>query len=165
PGEKVIRYDDFRMLLDVKGDGRHFLGRPYNCLFWSLLTLAYKKNFEFFYDKKLQVVFDEQSEPVHKIVSVFDEFRRLSSKDFPGLFIPEPTFRRDVDEVPLQAADMLAWLVNRQEVNIERRACDKYSMEALLLSEALSMSKTVFAWDQRRLLSASQDLLQRISAT
>lgn len=158
-----IKNKDFHDFLDLKGDPRHFLGRPYNCLFWTIMTLSYQRNYRFFYDRRLQVVFDEQSEPVHKITSVHDEFVRLASQDFPGLEIPRAIFASDKDEVPIQASDLLAWLVNRQAANMARGTHDDSSLESLFLAQALSMDKTILIWDTRRLAVASQDLLRRLS--
>jgi hypothetical protein len=159
-----VRNDYFHHYLDIKQDKSHFLGRPYNMVFYSLLTIAYRYVCRYHADKELEIILDEQSEPVKKILSVMGEFRRLTFNEFGDIPVGTPRFASDKDEIPLQAADLLAWLVNRDATNAVKQVDRTKLLEAFLLGEALSMPNELMVWDEARFADASRDLVARLTA-
>lgn len=159
-----IPFDGFHRYLDVKQDHSHTLGRPYFCGFYSLLTQVYNHAFHRYADQQLEIVFDEQGgESAQYVLSAMSEFRRLASQRFGDLIIPTPTFQNDKYALPLQAADMLAWLMRRDALNAARGVDRSGRLENLLLGEALSMPKSVVVWNEERLRLASDNLTRRLS--
>jgi Protein of unknown function (DUF3800) len=158
-------HDRFYHQLDVMDNHMHPLGRPYFGCFYSLLASVYKYAFERKFDQRLEVIFDEQGgESQQYILSAMGEFRRLAGQDFTDLVIPTPTFQSDKDALPLQAADMLAWLVRRDALNAQRGVDRTKALESVLLGEALSMPYEKVIWDKAMITKASEDLAKRLNA-
>ena len=156
-------FDGFHSYLDVKDDHSHYLGRAYNAAFYSLLSSVYSYAHLYHADARLEIVFDEQGgEPTARILASMDEFRRIASNDFGDLVIPNPTFRSDSDTLPLQAADLLAWLLHRDAVNAKKGVDRSSLLENLILGEALSMQNKIDVWNRARFELASTDLANRI---
>lgn len=57
------------------------------------------------------------------------EFRRLNAIHFPGLEMLEPEFIPGEDCAPLQAADLLAWLVRKDASNAFNRVDRRWAAE------------------------------------
>jgi hypothetical protein len=85
-----------------------------------------------------------------------DEFRRVAAPEYPGLIIPTPQFQRDTDALPLQAADLLAWLVSRDARNLKNGIARSESLESVLLGEALSMPNSVVVWNESKFRQFSE---------
>ncbi len=159
-----VPFEGFHRYLDVtQKTYSHPLGRPYFMGFFAILIQVYDYAFERRADQRIEVIFDEQGgESEQYILSAMGGFRRIAGQHFSDLVIPTPIFQNDKDALPLQAADMLAWLVRRDAVNgvrgIDRSRC----LENLILGEALSMPNRVFIWGESRLALASQHLSESL---
>jgi hypothetical protein len=160
-----IPFDGFSRHLDVAQDHSHPLGRPYFYGFYALLTQVYQHAFEKRANQPLEVIFDEQGgESSQYVLSAMDQFRKLAGEHFTDLVIPRPHFQNDKRALPIQAADLLAWLVRRDAVNARRRVDRSKRLENLILGEALSMPNSIVVWDEKRLEFASNHLLATLQA-
>lgn len=114
------------------------LNRAYFGAFAAILGVVYGYNYLYRYDCEFEVILDEQGgESKNFLLSTISNFKEIARQEFPGVQINAPTFRSDDDCPPIQAADMLAWLVRREKYKIDK---DEYSeLELLLLNEAVSM--------------------------
>jgi hypothetical protein len=125
--------------------------RPYYFGFFALLADVYRYAFHKRANQRLEVIFDEQGGESQKfILSGMDEFRRVAAPEYPDLIIPTPQFQRDTDALPLQASDMLAWLVSRDARNLRNGIDRSKTLESVLLGEALSMPNSVVVWNESK---------------
>ncbi len=158
-----LPFSGFQEYLDLKGDHAHPLGRPYFVGFYSLLWQVYKHAHLYRADQRIEIVLDEQGgESQRYVLSAMSEFRRLASEKLSHLDIPTPRFKRDQDVPPLQAADMLAWLVRRDALNASKGVDRSKRVENLILGEALSMPYEMLIFDQKRLEVASNQMLRSL---
>ena len=160
-----VPFEGFHYYLDAKQDYSHPLGRPYFFGFYALLVQVYNYAFQRRADQRLEIIFDEQGgESEQYVLSAMTEFRRIAGQHFCDLVIPTPGFQNDKDALPLQAADMLAWLVRRDATNgargIDRSGC----LENMILGEALSMPNSVSVWDEKQLKFASAHLVKSLQS-
>lgn len=155
--------EGFNHYLRVTEDPAHHLSRIYLVLFYSFLSRVYFHAYKYHFDQCVEIVFDEQGGESQKtILSMMDQFREIAGSNFRDLIIPTPAFRTDQDMIPLQAADMLAWLVRREAYN---KSLDKdvdALPEQMLLTGALNMPRDVFVWTEDRLAAASQHLIDTL---
>lgn len=137
--------------------------RIYGMTFYSLMTLVHQHAYKYRYDAPLQVVFDEQGgESQSMILDGIAQFRGLSAGGFPGFEVKTPIYMSD-DGVPgLQAADLIAWLAQRDAVNANRRVERNGLAEAVLLDRALAMPKTMKIWTEEQVKKASEDVAVQI---
>lgn len=155
--------EGFNHYLRVKEDPAHHLSRVYVILFYSFLSRVYKHAYLYHFDQRVEVVFDEQGgESQRSILSMMDEFRDIARSTFRNLIMPSPAFRTDQDMIPLQAADMLAWLVRREAYNKSLGKDVNELPEQMLLTGALDMPRDVFVWTEDRLAGASQHLIDTL---
>lgn len=132
--------------------------RPYFFAFYAMLSQIhlFKKNSQI--PGQLEVIFDEQGgESQEFVLSALGEFEAASVDESP--FASVPLFRSDRDEIPLQAADMLAWLVRRDTFNRDKERDRSQLPESVLLRHVLSIPHYAHYWDERSLESASKHLL------
>lgn len=111
---------------------------------FCLCTLLYQYAYRNHYNQTLEVVFDEgiDGSPLN-FIAAFDFFRDLAKRHFSGLTVPYPVFRSDKDVLPLQAADLLAWLARRDALNVSKRRDRSFLPEKMLLDDALDMPRDV----------------------
>lgn len=135
---------------------KHPAIRPYFFGFYTMVTQVYSFAFRRHYNNRIEVVFDEQGgESQSYILSAMEHYRYIAEKSWGDLVIPNPTFQRDTEALPLQAADMLAWLVRRDAYNAKRKKDRSKLPEALILGEALSMPNFIKLWDDTALEMAA----------
>lgn len=140
--------------------------RTYPFAFNSLLALVCKHMWLRHCDQPLQVLFEEQGDESHKLIlGGMQEFRRLNAIHFPGLEMLEPEFIPGEDCAPLQAADLLAWLVRKDASNAFNRVDRRWAAEAVMLGEVLSIGNTVKVWTEAELEAAATAVAQSITAT
>ena len=92
------------------------------------------------------------------VLGAMYEFRRMAGQRFGDLVIPSPMFRPDHLAPPLQAADMLAWLVRRDASNGSKGVDRSNRLENILLGEALSMPYAKMIFDQPKLEAAARQM-------
>jgi hypothetical protein len=89
--------------------GHHALSRPYMMLFHIAVVVALAEAVHRGYDKKLEMVFDQQDVFKKTIIDGWDDIVRAEEGTRFGAVLPnQPGFRDDMDFVILQAADLLA---------------------------------------------------------
>jgi len=155
-----VPFEGFDRYLDMtQKPYSHPLGRPYFMGFFAILMQVYEHAFQYRADQRIDVIFEEQGgESERYVLSAMESFRRIASQRYGDLVIPTPTFQNDKDALPLQASDMLAWLVRRDAVNAARGIDRSQCLESLILGEALSMPNKIFIWSENRLALASRYL-------
>lgn len=118
--------------------------RPYTHLFYKIQILLYDYLYNLRADCELEVVFDVQGgESEAKILAGMAEFRKLGATRWGELPVSTPSFQRDEVAVPIQAADLLAWLIRRDAMNASRQTDRTQLPESIILGEALSMQSFV----------------------
>ena len=130
--------------------------RAYTGAFWFAMCSVYKYGYDQRFDQPIEVIFDEQGgESMPKILASVDQFREVSAVHFPNYRIPFPQFKEDKDTLPLQAADLVAWLVRRDAYNMQK--ADRMSLpETILLNDAyfdLPHSKVIITENQLEMMS------------
>lgn len=157
-----LPYDAYHHWFATKEAPQFRFLRPYFFGFHSVLTQVYQYAFHNRFNQRVEVIFDEQGgESQRLILNAMDEFRSIADREFPGLVIPTPSFQSDRDALPLQAADMLAWLVRRDALNLQRGREREQLPEALLLGKALSMPSSIVIWDETKIEAAANDAVAR----
>lgn len=144
-----IRFDHFYNCFDPIGDRQDPIGRPYYMGFFSVLSMVYgichKAR-----QKDIEIIFDKQGgESEAYILSNFYEFKKIIEKQFPGLSLHTPMFQDSRAVLPLQAADLLAWLLRRDALNCVRGRDRSQCAEDILLQEALAMPRQIKFFDSR----------------
>ena len=138
-----IRFDDFHKYIDPIGDRSHSMGRAYYFSFFLMLTHVWricetKKSLD------VEVIFDVQGGESEKyIMESFYKFREVSNLYGPDVIVNQPIFRASKTTLPLQASDMLAWLIRRDATNLYRGKDRSKCIENVILGEALSMPHAI----------------------
>ena len=139
-----------------ESDGHHAL-RPYFFAFHSLIVQVVRYVHSQRRERTIEFTFDEQGGESHRaVLSAMDQLRELCAKDFPGVEIVDPVFADDRTCQPLQAADLLAWLVRRDAYNAVQGIDRSNAPEALFLDEAISMHTHFQMWNDDNLEPASR---------
>lgn len=130
--------------------------RAYTQAFWFAMLSVYDYGYRQQFDQKIEVIFDEQGgESAAKILANVDYFRRQAAIHFPQYEVPFPVFREDKTTIPLQSADLVAWLVRRDAYNVD---CPNRSE----LPEALLLQDAYFALPQSTIF-ITEDMLEGMS--
>ena len=117
-------------------------------------------------DQPLQVFFEEQGDESQKLIlNGVKEIRRLNAIHFPGLEMLEPQFIEGKDSAPLQAADLLAWLVRRDACNGFNGIDRNWAAESLMLGEILSVENTIKVWTDTELEMVATATAQSLTDT
>jgi hypothetical protein len=100
------------------------LENPYYLAWRAVITLSIEGSKHLNLNEPIQFVFDDQSEKTN-IIKAWDDFYASVPPDVRARIRGTPSFLRDDDVMPLQAADLIAWWARRQYVK------DKDSMKSL----------------------------------
>lgn len=137
--------------------------RTYPFAFHSLLALICKHSWTYQCNQPLKVVFEQQGdESPTSTLSVMEEFRRLNAIHFPGLEMLDPEFIAGKQCAPLQAADLLSWLVRRDATNSYKRVDRNLAAESLLLGEILYVGHTIKIWTESDLERAASQTARNL---
>lgn len=107
-----LEWSDYRnsILPRLRGPMRN----PFSLLFYGVLDaiILYEKQKGIF-PETVDLDFDEQGEAGHFAILLYPLVKRDPSPDIQAVLGRTPTMLNDINVVPLQAADMLAWNVRR----------------------------------------------------
>ena len=65
-------------------------------------------------DDAIDFIFDDQIDKKHRLIAAWDSFKKMGHPTFKHLMGDTPAFRDDKNVLPLQAADLHAWLVRKR---------------------------------------------------
>jgi hypothetical protein len=140
--------------------------RTYHFAFNSLLGMIYKFMWQHHCNLPLQVLFEQQGDESQKLIlNGMNELRRLNSIHLPGLEILDPEFIPGKNNAPLQAADLLAWLVRRDANNVANSIDRNWAAESLMLGEILSVKNTVKVWSDAGLEKVASEVAHLLTAS
>ncbi len=107
----AVRKDDFDA--EVRGKISKGLDTPYRFLFYRVLTatLAFQKTFGI--NEPVSYIFDEKFHESDIVSSGYADFYNALPEEAQKMIDGRPIHRSDVQAVPLQAADILAWWARR----------------------------------------------------
>jgi Protein of unknown function (DUF3800) len=107
----LVKWDDFRHIFArVKSP----IGRsPYNLVYYSLMAAAVKSMRHFNIEDKIGFIFDEQLHLSDSVQAVYGTVLNNMPSDLRNLIGGRPIHGDDRKYLPLQAADMAAWLIRR----------------------------------------------------
>jgi hypothetical protein len=90
------------------------LDRPYFLSFFGIMARLLRLTRQLSLDDRIEFVFDTQgNESVALLTVEYEKFIALAPPELQGLSGGPPTFRKDEEARPLQAADMIAWHARR----------------------------------------------------
>ena len=132
---------------------------PYMMLFIAMaIQIAQIQNFRA--DKStVDLIFDQQSQIERSVAALYQGLKEMQSDDLRARMGGMPLFRSDLEVLPLQAADMLAWHVRRETRDGEFRPRSR-EMELLI-----SNGKHYYVHVDDRSLSRMGDGMARLEGT
>jgi hypothetical protein len=65
-------------------------------------------------DDAIDFIFDDQIDKKDRLIAAWDSFKKMGHPTFKHLMGDTPAFRDDKNVLPLQAADLHAWLVRKR---------------------------------------------------
>lgn len=140
--------------------------RPYHFAFHSIQLLIADYIYRWRDDKDFRVIFDEQGgESARILLNAVDRSKAFAATKRPHMRMPIPTFETDLDAIPLQAADMLAWLSRREDYNHRKSVDLEQTAESLWLNQALSMPHKNKLMGDDVLETAAKVMTQQLRAT
>ncbi len=152
-----IPFQSYDRWFDLGQAGQHRALRPYFFGFYTMLSQVYFVAQRSSMREKIEVVFDEQGgESQSFLLSNVEVFRDIVNSDFSDLIVPTPSFQNDKVALPLQAADLLAWLIRRDAFNAHAGRDRLKTPEAVLLGEALSVPRYVKIWNDQEIKRAAE---------
>jgi hypothetical protein len=99
---------------------------PFHTLIWKvteyLWTCGQRQKFDFIFDE--QVIFGLRAKEWYPAMR---HVRQLENPDASTIMPVEPIFRSDDDALPLQAADMFAWIYRYSAENLEKQEPHPYA--------------------------------------
>lgn len=126
--------------------------RTYPFAINSLLSLICKHMWWHNCDQPLQVFFEQQGDESQTLIlNGMKEFRGLNATHLPELEMLQPQFISGKSSAPLQAADLLAWLVRRDASNGFNGIDRNWAAESLMLGKILSVGHTIKVWSDDEL--------------
>jgi hypothetical protein len=106
-----VMHDDYNEVVSANSDwpfkGPYFF--TYNCLMTATLKFLNREGI----DEPVDFIFDEQHWQSKLVQRAYDTFIETASPELKKRLGNRPIHRNDIDFVPLQAADLLAWNVRR----------------------------------------------------
>jgi hypothetical protein len=107
----TVRHEDYQRIYE--GQMMRWMDRPYQMLFHLVITTAYKLRNELGLSDRASFVFDRQLEHEAALRESFAAMKKNMLPELAGFLASDPRHADDKDELPLQAADMIAWHVRR----------------------------------------------------
>jgi len=107
----TTRHDDYRKVFH--GKMMRSMDAPYQMMFHFTLATVHKLLKEIGKYDRVNFVFDRQLDHEVSLKESFSAMKGKMNADLAGLLAADPRHADDKDEVPLQAADMIAWHVRR----------------------------------------------------
>ena len=137
--------------------------RPYHFAFHSIQLLIADRIYKWRDDEDFSVILDEQGgESARILLDAVDQNKAFVATKRPHMRMPKPRFDTDLRAIPLQAADMLAWLSRREDYNNRKGVDLKQAVESLWLDQALSMPNKVKLMGDAVLETASKIMAQQL---
>lgn len=139
--------------------------RPYHFAFHSIQLLIADHIYQWRNDQDFRVILDEQGgESARILLAAVDQNKTFAATKRPHMRLPHPTFETDLMAIPLQAADMLAWLSRREDYNHRKGMDLEQAVESLWLNQALSMPSKVKLMGDDVLEAAAKVMAQQLRA-
>lgn len=107
----IVRHEDYKEVFE--GRMMRWMDRPYQMLFHLIIATAYKLRNELGLSDRASFVFDRQLEHETALRESFVAMKMNMQPELEGFLADDPRHADDKDELPLQAADMVAWHVRR----------------------------------------------------
>ena len=98
----------------IKGKIAKPMNNPYFLSFYGIMIALYRYHLEHPLTDKVDFIFDEQLKQSDQVQAGYSKFVDLMPPVFKPILGGRPMHRSELDAVPLQAADMLAWHVRRK---------------------------------------------------
>ena len=95
---------------------QQFFDRPYFISLFSIITDVYKAAEQSGSTERVDFVFDSQQDSAREIFEQWPSFNRACAVQFRDMLGTFPQFEKDEEFPPIQAADMLCWLLRRYYV-------------------------------------------------
>lgn len=158
-----IDLDAYRHWFARKEEPDLVLTRPYHFAFHSIQLLIADHIYKWRDDEDFSVILDEQGgESARILLDAVDQNKAFVATKRPHMRMPKPRFDTDLRAIPLQAADMLAWLSRREDYNNRKGVDLKQAVESLWLDQALSMPNKVKLMGNAVLETASKIMAQQL---
>ncbi|MCW2337493.1 hypothetical protein M2337_001726 [Sphingobium sp. B2D3A] len=107
----TVRHEEYRQIFE--GRMMRWMDRPYQMLFHLIIATTYKLRNELGLTHRASFVFDRQLEHEAALRESFVAMKKNMQPDLEAFLADDPRHADDKDELPLQAADMVAWHVRR----------------------------------------------------
>ncbi len=107
----IVRHEDYERIFE--GRMMRSMDRPYQMLFHLVIATAYKLRNELGLADSASFVYDRQLEHEAELRESFAVLKQKMLPELAGFLASDPRHADDRDELPLQAADMVAWHVRR----------------------------------------------------
>lgn len=107
----IVRHDDYQRIFT--GQMMHWMDHPYQMMFHLMIATAWKLCRETGIGETAAFVFDRQLEHEKALDESFPALMRGMGPEIAKFLLGQPQHADDREEIPLQAADMVAWHVRR----------------------------------------------------
>jgi hypothetical protein len=136
------------------------LDRPYFLSFFGIMAQLFNLNRHLKLDEKIQFIFDTQdSENISILKAEYERFISVAPPVIQPMSAGYPTFERDEDALPLQAADMLAWHVRRYYYDLHTGKQPENEPSNVYLANLLVPEHDIIdVWDEARLSEVAEVL-------
>lgn len=151
----VLDHHEFKRVFDHPSIPKH-LRSPYYFLAFEMMKElpAFQDHFEI--DSGIDFVFDEQMGEMDRIISAWTNFKTHSRVPW-GLQSSVPIFRDEKKVLPLQAADMLAWIIRKRT---EDGLLELPPTNIPLYAKRRDVPCLIFPYDKRAIADLFNDLTQ-----
>jgi hypothetical protein len=114
---------DLQGFAETFGDLPNHLRHPYVFAHEILIIAAWHELMSRGQSERFEIIFDENLVFAPRVKALYIPLLRVAPEEIRKILPVDPLFRDDKEFVPLQAADMLAWLLRRTAAS-ERHAMD-----------------------------------------
>jgi hypothetical protein len=138
------------------------LDRPYFLSFFGVMTQLLVITSRLKLDDRIDFIFDTQENESRALLhSEYDRFIGLAPPDVRALSGGPPSFRKDEEVLPLQAADMIAWLARRYYYDLYSGKDPTKEPSNVFFANLFKPEHDVFdAWTEDRIQEVADTLLQ-----
>ena len=137
------------------GSDREFIISPYMQAYHGFIMAAAHELADQGVTERFEIFFDEQPSQGQKAKRWYPVMRLLAAKDIRPILPLEPHFQDDIDFLPLQAADIIAWHTRRYVSTDDTRF--DWLLEALGKLPVSRYRRHITSADYRRLLAMGKD--------
>ncbi|WP_213739653.1 DUF3800 domain-containing protein [Bradyrhizobium sp. dw_411] len=151
----VVPYELYNCI--IKGNfnlqSTNSLDRPYFLSFFGVMTRLFQITEKLNLGDKIEFIFDTQdNESKAILMSEYDRFISLAPDNIAALSGGYPSFKKDEESLPLQAADMLAWHIRKHYSDQDSGKDPTKEPSNIYLANLFKPEHDVFdLWDKDRL--------------